>query len=210
MAIGELITDPSLQPLLSTSQSTLSRTLSILEWLEKNQTHVSSQDSQLELSRQQGKLHALLAKLRGQNRRAAFDVRATKQETAEARQEVDRLLLQLQNLYYEQRHLAGEISACEGYDHAYAQLPLLPLEQYFALFPEQASLSESELMPLRIAHEKEERESLEKQRLELVKVKEDLAKENMRKKEELRKMDERLEAVIDSLNPLEDTLASDL
>jgi len=33
------------------------------------------------------------------------------------RQEVDKLHLQLQNLYYEQRHLQGEIAACESYEY---------------------------------------------------------------------------------------------
>ncbi len=116
MAVEDLITDPMLRPLLQTSRATLDQTLDILTWLEENQSPQPSQEAQLDLSRQQKKLFSLLAQLRGHNRSAAFDVRATKQETAEARQEVDRLLLQLQNLYYEQRHLMGEIGTCEGYE----------------------------------------------------------------------------------------------
>jgi THO complex subunit 5 len=118
MAIEDLITDPVLRPILLTSQATLSQTQSVLTWLAENHSDQPSQEAQLDLSRQQKFLNALLAKLRGQNRRAAYGARDTKQETAEARQEVDRLLLQLQNLYYEQRHLIGEISACEGYEYA--------------------------------------------------------------------------------------------
>ena len=116
MTIENLITDPTLHPLLSTSHATLTQVLSILTWLSENQSNQPAQEAQLQLSRQQKTLFALLAQLRGHNRRAAFGVRATKQETAEARQEVDRLLLQLQNLYYEQRHLLGEIGACEAYE----------------------------------------------------------------------------------------------
>jgi THO complex subunit 5 len=41
--------------------------------------------------------------------------REAKEATAEARREVDRLHLQLQNLYYEQRHLRGEIKACRDF-----------------------------------------------------------------------------------------------
>jgi glutathione S-transferase len=117
MTVSALITDPTLLPLLEISQATLRQALDILTWLEDNQAAHASQEAQLALSRQQKTLFALLAQLRGLNRRAAFDVRATKQETAEARQEVDRLLLQLQNLYYEQRHLLGEIASCEGYEY---------------------------------------------------------------------------------------------
>jgi hypothetical protein len=99
-----------------TSQATLEQTLEILTWLSDNQSNKPSQEAQLSLSRHQKTLFSLLAQLRGHNRRAAFGVRTTKQETTEARQEVDRLLLQLQNLYYEQRHLMGEIEGCEGYE----------------------------------------------------------------------------------------------
>ena len=228
MAIEELVQDPNLLTLLQTSQSTLSRSLSILLWLHEKglSTAAPSPDLQVELLQQQRVLHAYLAKLRGQHRRAAFGARATKQETATARQEVDRLLLQLQNLYYEQRHLVGEIDACEGYEyvfscirrqllitghsHAYTHLPLVPPNDYLTLFPDQSKLSEQEMMPLRIEHEKTEREKMEQQRLELVRIKETLAKENARKKDELRKIDEKLEAMIDGFSPLEEALQRDI
>lgn len=94
--------------------------------------------------------------------------------------------------------------------HSYTHLPLLPLDEYLHLFPEQAMLSEEEIMPLRIEYERQERERMEKERLELVKVKEGLVKENAQKKEELRKMDEKLEAMIDSLKPIEEAMAKDV
>jgi hypothetical protein len=120
MAVDNLISDPSLRPLLQTSQATLAQTSSVLAWLQEQPVvQDPSLETKLELSQQQKVLNAYLAKLRGQSRRAAFGARATKQETAEARQEVDRLLLQLQNLYYEQRHLMGEIGACEGYEYEF-------------------------------------------------------------------------------------------
>ena len=73
-------------------------------------------EAQLELSKQQKVLYSYLAQLRGLNRNAILKVRNTKQSTAEARQEIDRLHLQLQNLYYEERHLRGEIAGCESYE----------------------------------------------------------------------------------------------
>ena len=74
-------------------------------------------DVQLGFSKQQKLLYSYLAELRGLNRNAINGVRNTKQVTAEARQEIDRLHLQLQNLYYEERHLRGEIAACESYEY---------------------------------------------------------------------------------------------
>lgn len=125
MAVADLVTDPALCPLVSSSTTTLTHILEMLSWVGQNQTTEPSLEVQLTLSTYQKKLIAHLAQLRGHNRRAIFGVRATKQETAEARQEVDRLLLQLQNLYYEQRHLMGEIGACEGYE--YEPVSKLPL-----------------------------------------------------------------------------------
>lgn len=89
-------------------------------------------------------------------------------------------------------------------------LPLQPLEEYLALFPDQADLPEQELMPLRIEHEKQEREKMERERLELVKIKDGLAKENSRKKDELKKVDEKLETMIDGFKSLEEALQKDL
>lgn len=65
-------------------------------------------------------------------------------------------------------------------------------------------------MPLRIEHEKEEREKMEAQRLELVNAKEALAKENARKKEELRRMDEKIEGAVESFKVIEEGLTKDL
>jgi THO complex subunit 5 len=119
MGIDNLIMDDSLQPLLKTSQSVLAQSQSMIDWLQEHgNTTPPSLDLQLELAQQQKVMHAYLTKLRGLHRKAMFSARDTKQLTAEARQEVDRLLLQLQNLYYEQRHLMGEIGACEGYELA--------------------------------------------------------------------------------------------
>jgi hypothetical protein len=211
MAMQPLISEPVLQPLLKASQLALRQTHAILDWLESNASTASDHAKlRSQLAQQQKLLHAYLIKLRGLQRRSALDVRSTKQQTAEARQEVDRLLLQLQNLYYEEKHLMGEISACEGYDHSYMRLPLISHDEYVTMFPEQAGLPEDEIMPQRIQHEKGEREQMEEERSRLHKIKEELLKENTRKKEELRKMDEKLEGMVDGLRPIEEALAQGL
>lgn len=94
--------------------------------------------------------------------------------------------------------------------HAYTHLPLLPLDLYLHDFPDQEILSEQDLMPLRIEHEKQERENLENERLELVKRKENLSKANLKKKEELKKMDEQLEKMVDGFKPISEALANEL
>lgn len=104
----------------------------------------------------------------------------------------------------------GEISACEGYDHAFEKLPLIEVDEYLDLFPEQAVLTQEEMMPRRIEYEAAERRRMEEERLELMKVKERLVAENAKKKEELKKMDEKLEAWIEGLKPLKEELSKDL
>jgi hypothetical protein len=116
MKVNEIVTDPSLQPVLQTSAETLAQCHKLLSLLEPAPSSPPSQETLVEISKQQKLLFALLARLRGLNRDAILGVRATKQATAEARQEIDRLHLHLQNLYYEQRHLNGEIAACESYE----------------------------------------------------------------------------------------------
>lgn len=118
-----LVTDPSLQSVLQAAALARTQSLAILDLLDAHHQASSSSDNttdptaqQLELSLQQKKLNTHLAHLRGLNRKAVLGVRSTKQETGEARQEIDALHLQLQNLYYEQRHLRGEIAGCEDYE----------------------------------------------------------------------------------------------
>ena len=119
MSINDIVTDPYLQSVLETSTHTRQQCTSLIDLAEANTISASrtpSLDVQLELSKQQRLVHSYLGQLRGLNRNAIAQVRNTKQLTAEARQEIDRLHLQLQNLYYEERHLRGEIAACESYE----------------------------------------------------------------------------------------------
>ena len=119
MTISSIITDLSLQAVLEISSQSRLQCLNLFDFTSANplsplEPHATNLESTL--SKQQKVLYARLAQLRGANRNALLAVRNAKQTTAEARQEVDRLHLQLQNLYYEQRHLRGEISSCESYE----------------------------------------------------------------------------------------------
>ena len=122
MTTDDLITDQMLLSVMDAAARSRQQSLAILDLLAQYHAREdapmgeSELDEQLALSKQQKLLNAHLAQLRGLNRKAVLSVRTTKQETAEARQEIDSLHLQLQNLYYEQRHLRGEITGCEGYE----------------------------------------------------------------------------------------------
>ena len=121
MKTGDIVTDPYLQSVLDISTHTRQQCITLVDLAEANAIRGSEKpplESQLELSKHQKLLYSYLGQLRGSNRNAINKVRNTKQTTAEARQEIDRLHLQLQNLYYEERHLRGEIAACESYEYA--------------------------------------------------------------------------------------------
>jgi len=122
MAIPDTITDKTLQLALDASNQTREQAIALLN-LVSNTPSPLTHATQLQISKQQKLLLTYLAQLRGLHRDAHVGARETKALTAEARQEVDRLHLQLQNLYYEQQHLQGEIAACESYE--YFSLPFL-------------------------------------------------------------------------------------
>ena len=116
---GDIVTDSYLQSVLATSLRTREQCMQLIELVGANAiaaSQVPSVEVQLDVSKQQRFLYSHLGQLRDLNRNAILKVRTTKQTTAEARQEIDRLHLQLQNLYYEERHLRGEIAACDSYE----------------------------------------------------------------------------------------------
>ena len=119
MGTGDIVTDQYLQSVLDASTHTRQQCMNLIDLAEPSAISASQTPSlevQLELSKQQKLLNSYISQLRELNRNAITKVRNTKQTTAEARQEIDRLHLQLQNLYYEERHLRGEIAACESYE----------------------------------------------------------------------------------------------
>lgn len=117
MAVNEIVTDPELVTVLAASRDTRLQALNLVDQIvAAGPIDSASIEAQLETSKQQKLLITNLAQLRGLHRAANFAARRTKAQTSEARQEVDRLHLQLQNLYYEQRHLQGEIAACESFE----------------------------------------------------------------------------------------------
>ncbi len=117
MAIEAHVSDAALSTVLESSQAACEQALALVELLEQaNTATTTDHEAQAEIAKQQKLLTSNLAQLRGLHRTAQFSARGTKSQTAEARQEVDRLNLQLQNLYYEERHLDDEITACESFE----------------------------------------------------------------------------------------------
>ncbi|KAG5940423.1 hypothetical protein E4U53_007592 [Claviceps sorghi] len=202
MTLEQVVSEPGLVAVLQISDQARDQVHALLRLTDEASDSSSSAEMQAEIAKQQKHLFTSISHLRGLHRNACISARETKTQTAEARQEVDRLHLQLQNLYYEQRHLQGEIAACESYDHKYQQLPLIPVDEFLAQHPEHAGDDENELMVARIDHERTEREGLEQQRQELLKRKQKLIAENKRRKDDLANLDQDLEKFIDAAKPI--------
>ncbi|KUI67301.1 hypothetical protein VM1G_02714 [Cytospora mali] len=205
MTIDAIVTDPALRSFLQTSQHAREQALGLADRLADAAPLRLTPDQRIELSKEQKLLNTNLSHLRGLHRAACLGARDTKTQTAEARQEVDVLHLQLQNLYYEQRHLQGEIAACESFDHEYQKLPLVPVEEFLAKHHEYAGSDENALMIARIEDERAEREGLEQQRQELLKRKQKLIAENKKRREDLANLDNDLEKFIDAAKPIQKT-----
>lgn len=118
MAVDEIVSEPGLVAVLQIADQARDQAYGLLRIIDGSADAPVTAELQAEVAKQQKYLFTSLAHLRGLHRNACFSARETKARTAEARQEVDRLHLQLQNLYYEQRHLQGEIAACESYEYA--------------------------------------------------------------------------------------------
>ncbi|KAK8125277.1 uncharacterized protein PG998_001036 [Apiospora kogelbergensis] len=199
-----MVTDPNLMSVLDASRDARQQALALADQIAAlGSLEIASAADQAEVSKQQKLLITNLARLRGLHRSSQLRGRHVKQETAGARQEVDHLHLQLQNLYYEQRHLQGEIAACESYDHTYQQLPLIPVDEFLAAKPEHANDDENTLMIARIEHERIERETLEQKRMELLKRKQKLIADNKKRKDDLANLDKELEKFIDAAKPIQ-------
>ena len=205
------IQDPFLQSILRTVDSLREQTSALLDLVSQSRDRFSANGVPLvstpEVLGGQRKIADQVATLRTYNRHLARLARDTKATTGVSRAEVDRLHLGLQNLYYEQRHLVGEIAGCEEYSHPYTRLPLIAAEEFLTRFPEWNILRQEEgdadnvgergLMRARILEEKRERQELEAKRMELVKRKAELVKENLRRKDDLGNLDKQLETFIE-------------
>ncbi len=116
MAADTIVVNEGLRAVLEMSNTAREQALELVGLVAQGTDATSRAAFSTELAKHQKLLTASIAHLRGLHRTAHFSARDTKAQTAEARQEVDRLHLQLQNLFYEERHLQGEITACESYE----------------------------------------------------------------------------------------------
>lgn len=198
--------DPWHKPVSRLSQQTKESCLQIARLVDQDsdqQASATLPEERLALFKTS---RAQLSLLRAAHRRTLHQVQASKERTAGVKTEVDNLHLTLSNLQYEQKHLQDEIMNCESYDHTYLALPLIPESDFLEEFSEQRTLSPSDLVMSRIAHEQTEREKLEQRRQTLLRKKQALITENNRRRDNLTNLDKDLERFIDAARPIQQLL----
>ena len=80
------------------------------------------------------------------------------------------------------------------------------MDSFLIAHPDLADADTHALTLARIERERVQREELERERLALVKKKQALVKENLKRKEDLQGLDGRMEAFIDAARPIEKVL----
>ncbi|PPQ98530.1 hypothetical protein CVT24_004021 [Panaeolus cyanescens] len=156
------------------------------EILEKLRDLVNPKYLQQDNAALQFRAMALMTRLKALQRAANTATRLRKEETAEARQEMDQSHLNLQNLLYEKRHLEREIEKCRQFASIYQDIPLYTVEEFQQLAPEeqrteQVLADEHQLMLNRLAFELAERQRLDARKKELLQLRDDLTKESKTK-----------------------------
>jgi THO complex subunit 5 len=137
------VTDPRLLSVLDVSDQARNAALHFLDVFSKAALPAQSSANTppdishaLAITRAQKPVFAYLTQLRARNRDMAYPIREDRATTTASRAEVDTLHLSLQNLQYENRHLAGEIAATENHPHTYQELDLVSEEEFLAAHPE--------------------------------------------------------------------------
>ncbi|KAF9057563.1 Fms-interacting protein-domain-containing protein [Panaeolus papilionaceus] len=156
------------------------------EILEKLRDLVTPKYLQQDNAALQFRAMALMTRLKSLQRAANTATRMRKEETAEARQEMDQSHLNLQNLLYEKRHLEREIEKCRQFASIYQDIPLYTVDEFKQLAPEeqkteQVLSDEHHLMLNRLAFELAERQRLDARRKELLQLRDELTKESKTK-----------------------------
>lgn len=152
-------------------------------------------------------LFTILKKL---NRLSHMRCKKSRERTQEAKQKVDGLHLQLQNLLYEVMHLKKEITKCLEFKSKDEEIELVPEDEFFQDAPKEISKPEvtkvdsHQLMLARLEWELEQRKTLALQKEQFLKKKETLVKEIQTKKNFLDSLQPELANILKATQPVQE------
>ncbi|XP_075889319.1 THO complex subunit 5 homolog [Nelusetta ayraudi] len=155
----------------------------------------------------------LFMNLKKLNRLAHMRLKRGRDQTHEAKQRVDVLHLQLQNLLYEVLHLQKEISKCLEFKSKHEEIDLVPEDEFYQEAPQDISkpqLTKNDTHQLTLARldwELEQRKRLAEKYKELQATKEKIQKSIEVKKEHLTSLQPGLNAIMQASLPVQQYLA---
>ncbi|XP_058889325.1 THO complex subunit 5 homolog isoform X1 [Acipenser ruthenus] len=173
----------------------------------------SSKDSAAEMEerRMQSCIHFMT--LKKLNRVAHMRLKKGRDQTHEAKQRVDALHLQLQNLLYEVMHLQKEINKCLEFKSKHEEIELVSVEEFRRDAPPEISRPEisgadsHQLTLCRLDWELEQRKRLAEKYKESLASKEKIMKGIEIKKEYLSSLQPRLTEIMQASRPVQDYLS---
>lgn len=155
----------------------------------------------------------LFMNLKKLNRLAHMRLKRGRDQTYEAKQKVDVLHLQLQNLLYEVLHLQKEISKCLEFKSKHEEIDLVTEEEFYKEAPQEISRPQltkndnHQLTLARLDWELEQRKRLAEKYKELQATKEKIQKSIEVKKEHLGSLQPGLNAIMQASLPVQQYLA---
>ncbi|XP_029998887.1 THO complex subunit 5 homolog [Sphaeramia orbicularis] len=167
--------------------------------------------AEVEQRRMQSCIHFM--NLKKLNRLAHMRLKRGRDQTHEAKQRVDVLHLQLQNLLYEVMHLQKEISKCLEFKSKHEEIDLVSLEEFYQEAPQDISrphLTKNDPHQLTLARldwELEQRKRLAEKYKESQTTKEKIQKSIEVKKEHLRSLQPGLNAIMQASLPVQEYLS---
>ncbi|MGH0132345.1 UNVERIFIED_CONTAM: hypothetical protein FKN15_063348 [Acipenser sinensis] len=169
------------------------------------------QAAEMEERRMQSCIHFMT--LKKLNRLAHMRLKKGRDQTHEAKQRVDALHLQLQNLLYEVMHLQKEINKCLEFKSKHEEIELVSVEEFRRDAPPEISRPEisgadpHQLTLCRLDWELEQRKRLAEKYKESLASKEKIMKSIEIKKEYLSSLQPRLTEIMQASRPVQDYLS---
>ncbi|XP_006640358.1 THO complex subunit 5 homolog [Lepisosteus oculatus] len=167
--------------------------------------------AEIEEKRMMGCIHFMT--LKKLNRLAHMRLKKARDQTHEAKQRVDALHLQLQNLLYEVMHLQKEISKCLEFKSKHEEIELVSVEEFFKEAPQEISRPNltredpHQLTLARLDWELEQRKRLAEKYKDSLSSKEKILKNIEIKKEYLSSLQPGLNAIMQASLPVQEYLS---
>lgn len=152
-----------------------------------------------------------LVQLRMLNKQAQDSVHQTKEDTTRARQELDNIQLDMQNVLYQNKHLRSEIERCTDYESRHESIDLVPIEEFTKDNPDTQidQLDHHQLTLERLRDEERRRLKLFFIKTQLQETKKQLQSETENLKEDLEDMktfNSQMNKIVEGSEPLRKTL----